>query len=75
MPYFWRELSGVTGGGRAYGDDLGFFRHDLERCGVDVGLELGADDSDFYFSVGHRRCIFAWFHAHDERARRDWGLR
>ena len=46
------EMFGVAGSGRGDGDEFGFVGHDLERGGVDVGLELGADDADFYFGVG-----------------------
>ena len=51
------EMFGVAGSGGGDGDEFGFVGHDLERGGMDVGLELGADDADFYFFVcGH--CVW-----------------
>src|SRR6202042_871512 len=46
------EMFGVAGRGGGDGDEFGFVGHDLERGGVDVGLELGADDADFNFGGG-----------------------
>src|ERR1700722_4013013 len=52
------EMFGVAGSGRGDGDEFGFVGHDLKRGGVDVGLELRADDADFYFGVGvHLRSL------------------
>ena len=45
---FLGERGGVAWGGGSYGNDLGFLRHDLQRCGVNIRLKLRSDDSDFY---------------------------
>ena len=50
----FRQGLGVARRGRADGDDLGLFGHDLEGGGVDLAFELRTDDADFDFSfVAH----------------------